>query len=419
MPDKQVWPPGHSDDTAVTAPIPPLARHRSQPQPPEEWEPERLSAGPWRLIIRAGTVFVALTVVGIGIGAIRSSWTPAPSVVTPVASASAPATDRGSAQAGAAQQQATPVGPGTSGEPVEPGASAPPRGGGAEPAVSTREARRVHDRFQRDLSAVQLDMDDKAVAQLEQGLALEMTRASFETARLRDDPVAAGIWPGTKVWVPRRTAEAGEWFVAAMHEPGVARVTDVLVRTKQGWRLVASTADTRTPAPELPAIAVDADGYATSLDEFTSGLRGTPKQVALAHLRSLERATDDERFADGPWTSTAVRLWQRERAQLRKAGWKLELSYRLTGKVRALRTVDGGALVWYAARSTEVRTAERPGTTVTLKGSAAVRTANRPFAQTASATYGRMYLAYVPPIDSTEPIRVLGDWTDVLESHGT
>ncbi|GAA2408229.1 hypothetical protein GCM10010404_77820 [Nonomuraea africana] len=277
----------------------------------------------------------------------------------------------------------------------------------------------MHDRFQRDLSAAQLAMDGKAVAELEQGLALEMTRASFETARLQDTKVPAGIWPGTKVWVPRRTAEAGEWFVATMHEPGVARVTDLMVQTGKGWRLAASTADTRDPAPEPPAIAVDPDGYATSLDEFTSGLRGTPRQIALAHLRSLERATEDERFADGPWTSTAVQLWQRERAQLRKAGWKLELSYRLTGQVRALRTTDGGALVWYSARSTEVREAQRQGTTVTLKGSAAVRTANRSFARTASATYGRMYLAHVPPIGSTEPIRVMGDWTDVLESHGT
>ncbi|MEU7893368.1 hypothetical protein AB0B45_10920 [Nonomuraea sp. NPDC049152] len=401
----------------MTSPIPPLARHRSQPQPPEEWEPERLSAGPWRLIIRAGTVFVVLAAVGIGLGAIRSSQAPSPSMAAPMATASAMAPPQGSPQAGAAGQPVTPVTPAS---PVTPAASAAPsRGDGARPAVTAQEAKRVHDRFQHELSAAQLDLDDKAVGELEQGLALEMTKASFQTARMQDAEVAAGIWPGTKVWVPRRTDDAGDWFVAAMHEPGVARVTDLLVKTEKGWRLAASTADTRDPAPELPAIAVDADGYAKSLDEFTSGLRGTPKQVALAHLRSLERATKDDRFAEGPWTSTAVRLWQRERAQLRKAGWDLKLSYRLNGKVRALRTVDGGALVWYSARSTEVRTAQRPGTTVTLKGSAAVRTANRPFAQTASATYGRMYLAHVPPIGSTEPIRVMGDWTDVLESHGT
>lgn len=386
-----------------------MARHRSQPQPPEdEWEPERLSAGPWRLIIGAGIVFVVLAAVGIGLGAIRSSREPSPSGALPMASASALESGRGSPEPGSTGQ---PVGPGTS--------AAPSRGDGAKPSVTAAEAKRVHDRFQRDLSAAQLAMDGKAVAELEQGLALEMTRASFETARLQDTKVPAGIWPGTKVWVPRRTAEAGEWFVATMHEPGVARVTDLMVQTGKGWRLAASTADTRDPAPEPPAIAVDPDGYATSLDEFTSGLRGTPRQIALAHLRSLERATEDERFADGPWTSTAVQLWQRERAQLRKAGWKLELSYRLTGQVRALRTTDGGALVWYSARSTEVREAQRQGTTVTLKGSAAVRTANRSFARTASATYGRMYLAHVPPIGSTEPIRVMGDWTDVLESHGT
>ncbi|MFE3451612.1 hypothetical protein ACFXJ8_22080 [Nonomuraea sp. NPDC059194] len=382
----------------MTAPIPPRARHRSQPRPPEDWEPERLSAGPWRLIIRAGTVFVVLAAVGIGLGAIRSSWAPTPSADTASAPPQSP-------------QAAVPSTPTVS--------AAPSRGDGAKPAVTAAEAKRVHDRFQRELSAAQLDLDDKAVGKLEQGLALEMTLAGFETARMRDSEVAAGIWPGTKVWVPRRTADTGDWFVAAMHQPGVARVTDVLVRTGKGWRLAASTADTRNPVPELPAIAVDADGYAMSLDEFASGLRGTPKQVALAHLRSLERATKDERFAEGPWTSTAVRRWQRERAQLRKAGWDLDLSYRLTGKVRALRTADGGALVWYSARSTEVRTAKRPGTTVTLKGSAAVRTANRPFAQKASATYGRMYVAHVPPIGSTEPIRVMGDWTDVLESHGT
>ncbi|WP_084965736.1 hypothetical protein [Thermoactinospora rubra] len=418
-PDRQVWPPSGE---------PPLARRRSQPVPPDEpdeledWEPERLAAGSRRgMVIWAAIVFVALALVGIGLGAMRSAKT------SPVREARADQPAMDAEAGGTADARVSPV-PRT-GSPGSPAGSPGPQAGSPGPrsaapvpgrtTITPAQARKVHDRFQRELSAAQQRLDDKAVGELEQGLALEMTRASFQTARMRREPLAAGIWPGTRVWVPRRTAGEEEWFAAVMHEPGVARVTDVLVATPDGWRLVASTADTRDPAPELPAMAVNADGYAESLPESATGLRATPRQVALAHLRSLEAATEDPLFAEGPWTSGAARFWQRERAQLRAAGWRLSLSYRLEGRVRALRTADGGALVWYAARSTEARTAQRPGTKVALKGPAGVRTGNRSFARTASATYGRMYLAYVPPAGSRKPVQVMGDWSDVLESHGS
>jgi hypothetical protein len=194
---------------------------------------------------------------------------------------------------------------------------------------------------------------------------------------------------------------------------------DVMASTPAGWRLVGSTADTRTAPAPLPEIATDAEGYATSLPENATGLRATPRQVARAHLASLESTRPDARFADGPWTSEAALFWRQERAQLERAGWRLSLSYRPEGPVRSLMTSDGGALVWYAARSTDQRTARRVGALVTLKGAAAVRTGNKAFSHSASVTYGRMYAAYIPPAGSNERVRVLGEWSEVLESHGT
>ncbi|GAA4234414.1 hypothetical protein GCM10023075_52900 [Streptosporangium album] len=276
----------------------------------------------------------------------------------------------------------------------------------------------IHGRYQRGLSKAQIALNQVAMGRLEHGLALEMSRASFKTARLEGTGVAWGVWPNPKVWAPRHVDGTPDWFVAICYRPGIARVFDLMSSTPAGWRLVASAADTQATPARLPKIATDADGYATSLPENAPGLLATPRQVAAAHLASMAGAEPDPMFADGPWTSDVVQFWQQERAQLEEAGWTLRLSYRQEGPVRALRTSDGGALIWYAARSVDARRAQRVGAKVSLKGSAAIRTANKAFTHSVSATYGRMYVAHVPPAGSTEPVRVLGEWSDVLESHG-
>ncbi|MFJ2033499.1 hypothetical protein [Streptosporangium sp. NPDC087985] len=295
---------------------------------------------------------------------------------------------------------------------VEASAAAHPLG------LSAKQVYGIHGRYQRELSKAQIALDQEAMGKLEHGLALEMSRASFKTARLEGTGVASGMWPNPKVWIPRHVDGTPDWFVAICYRPGIARVFDVMSSTPAGWRLVASAADTQSTPAQFPKIAADSDGYATSLPENAPGLLATPRQVAAAHLASMADAEPDPMFADGPWTSEVVEFWQQERARLEDAGWTLRLSYQQEGPVRALRTSDGGALVWYAARSVDARRAQYVGAKVSLKGSAAVRTANRAFTHSVSATYGRMYVAHVPPAGSTEPVRVLGEWSDVLESHG-
>ncbi|MEU8379077.1 hypothetical protein [Streptosporangium sp. NPDC048865] len=294
----------------------------------------------------------------------------------------------------------------------------PPAAVSRSPQLTAKEAYGIHGRYQRGLSVAQARKDQAAMAKLEHGLALEMTRAAFKTAEMQKTSLATGIWPNPQVWIPRHVEGAADWFVAVSHEPGVARIVDVMSSAPGGWRLVASAADTRATPARFPKIATDGEGYATSLPESATGLIATPRQIARAHLASLENAEIDPRFDDGPWTSEATLFWQQERVRLEQADWRLTLSYRLEGPVRALRTSDGGALVWYGARSTELREAVREGAKVKLKGSAAVRTRNKAFARSVSATYGRMYVTHVPPAGSNEPARVLGEWSDVLESHG-
>ncbi|WP_329427342.1 hypothetical protein OG339_44560 [Streptosporangium sp. NBC_01495] len=295
---------------------------------------------------------------------------------------------------------------------------ADPPAGSRSPQLTAKEAYGIHGRYQRGLSVAQARKDEAAMAKLEHGLALEMTRAGFKTAEMQGTSLATGIWPNPQVWIPRHVEGTADWFVAVSYEPGVARIVDVMSSAPGGWRLVASAADTRATPARFPKIATDGEGYATSLPESATGLSATPRQIARAHLASLENAEIDARFDEGPWTSEAALFWQQERARLDQADWRLTLSYRLEGPVRALRTSDGGALVWYGARSTELREAVREGAKVKLKGSAAVRTRNKSFARSVSATYGRMYVTHLPPAGSNEPARVLGEWSDVLESHG-
>ncbi|GIH93057.1 hypothetical protein ACFFMN_02660 [Planobispora siamensis] len=358
----------------------------------ERWEPERLPTSGWRKVVLSGA---ALAVAG-GVG----TWAAVSGSSEPV---TAPARSAPSAAPAGTPWQTV----------VPPSAESQPS------RITVEEARRIHDRYARDLSIAQAKRDARAMGELEQGLALEMSRASFETARMRGEKPVSGLWPEPELLVPRDAGGTTGWFAAVSHQKGVARISEVLTATPDGWRATAFTTDTRTPPEPLPGVATDSGGYATSLPENASGLLATPRQVARAHLASLESATPDPRFADGPWTDRAVRFWQQERARLERAGWRLTLSFRPEGPVRSLMTDDGGALIWYGARSTDLRQARRAGAKVALKGSAAVRTDGEAFARTASATYGRIYVAHVPPAGSSERVRVLGEWSEVLESHGT
>jgi hypothetical protein len=398
-----------------------------------EWHPERLlTAFDWRKVILFGAILVIIAGAAFWL-AVRIPSEPS-LAANPIKS---PATDWGRSVPPSSTPTPSTSKPAKSGTPKPspsptkasrtekpkarvavppPPVESPARP--SSPQLTAREAYGIHGRYQRGLSTAQARKDQEAMGKLEHGLALEMTRAGFKTAKMEGTSLASGIWPNPKVWIPRHVEGSADWFVAISYEPGVARVIDVMSSAPGGWRLVASAADARATPGRFPKIATDSEGYATSLSENVSGLSATPQQIARAHLASLERAEVDPRFADGPWTSEAALFWQQERAQLEEAGWKLTLDYRLEGPVRAMRTSDGGALVWYGARSTEVRKAQQEGAQVTLKGSAAVRTANKSFAHSVSATYGRMYVTYVPPAGSTDPARVLGEWSDVLESHG-
>ncbi len=418
------------------------SRHDSEQG--SDWHPERLPSFDWRKVILFTAVLAIIAASAFWLATRETSGPSLAANPTPDSS------DAGwekavSSPSPSPTPSSSPPTPGSTPKPAKSGRSSPrPEATGTEkppaekprtetettppnsdspaasrpPQLTVKEAYGIHGRYQRGLSAAQSRKDQAAMAKLEHGLALEMTRAGFKTAEMEKKSLASGIWPNPQMWIPRHVNGTADWFVAVSYEPGVARVVDVMSSAPGGWRLVASAADTRATPARFPKIATDAEGYATSLPENATGLSTSPRQIARAHLASLEHAEVDARFDEGPWTSEAALFWQQERAQLRQADWKLTLSYRLEGPVRALRTSDGGALVWYGARSTEVREAEREGATVKLKGSAAVRTRGKAFAHSVSATYGRMYVTYVPPAGSNEPARVLGEWSDVLESHG-
>ncbi|GHH66026.1 hypothetical protein GCM10017673_11060 [Streptosporangium violaceochromogenes] len=407
-----------------------------------DWPPERLPTFNWRKVVLLGTTVTLLS--GAGIWLVKANTSGAQTLVAdPSPQTAGPGEESTPAQPFPGTGSGAAVGrdPMPSTPSLEDGAKDTRSAGrkddpsarsrqiavsptdGARPEadpsqLTVKQAYRIHGRYQKGLSAAQAGLDQAAMGKLEAGLAVEMTRAGFKTARMQGESVASGIWPNPRVWVPRHVEGRADWFVAMSYEPGVARVVDVMSSTPAGWRLVTSAADTRATPARFPAIATDSGGYATSLPEDAPGLLATPRQIARAHLAALESAKPDPRFEEGPWTSEAVEFWRQERAQLEQAGWILSLSYRPAGPLLALKTQDGGALVWYGARSTEARMAERAGAKVRLKGSAAVRTGNRAFAHSVSATYGRMYVTYVPPAGSTEPARVLGEWSDVLESHG-
>ncbi|MFG2885243.1 hypothetical protein ACGFYV_23615 [Streptomyces sp. NPDC048297] len=171
---------------------------------------------------------------------------------------------------------------------------------------------------------------------------LELTDATFTI------PKKAG-WP--------------RWFVAdtKANKGGAARWLLVFTRSDLGrpWQVAYLT----LVAPgSVPKFKTDKDGWAETVPADTTGQAVPPSELSRTYTTYLK--SGGKTFADGSYTS----VWRSDRAkQAKKPGLVRQyIDQPLTRDdyaPLALRTADGGALVFFTAHHFEKRTAA-PGTSV-------------------------------------------------------
>ncbi|MBX6766240.1 MAG: hypothetical protein IRY90_03650 [Actinomadura rubrobrunea] len=240
------------------------------------------------------------------------------------------------------------------------------------PALTKDEARRVLTRYADAANRAGQRLDGAALAAVETEPQLSMDRAAFKLGRAARQPFLPVKFVKSAFYIPRMDGYP-RWFAVdattSATPPGDTKprqTRHALVFTKAGpkapWLLAAS------PPPgddELSSVRLDKDGYATTVAPSASGLAVAPSAVGAAHAALLTegpRAPGASVLAPGPQTTQSYDALQQVRAGLRKNGVTLRSRFVPdSSPVYALRTKDGGALVWYVLRQHESYRSPRRG----------------------------------------------------------
>jgi hypothetical protein len=177
-----------------------------------------------------------------------------------------------------------------------------------------------------------------------------------------------------RYFIPRHTPGQQPWFavLARGQELGTKKPTVwtsylVFTETRPGaWRMSAEAPIDK--GEHLPAVKVDADGFATAVDPDATGLAIRPSQLPLAVTDNYVTGgkSDGAVFASTPDLTAQRKAYKEHLTMLRPHG-RSEFVYanNLTPEVYALATSDGGALV-VASSAHAQHDSTHPGYSLTL-----------------------------------------------------
>jgi hypothetical protein len=333
-PGGQWWP----DDSSSTAPYGVQRRRRF----------------PVRLIVTAGVAVAAVAAITAFViprhGAIRLS---------PAANPSA-----GTGQHGSSASTGT-------------GATAAPSPAATAPAITRAEAQRLLSRWSRVNNQANEQRSDALLGTIEAGSSYRLDIGAYRFERA-SNPSTAGYEPFAPVraayYIPRQPANGGypHWFLAsvtyaALASPQHATGSGFLLFTQAGpgaaWKEVLEPYTLPGTGP-APFIATDAQGYAAAITPAAdNGLAIAPGQIGQATAASLD-GTGLPALAV-PANLADVRDKAFWRARLPATGTVTDRHLAAPGPVFGLRTVTGGALLFYSMTA-RLTLAPPPGETFRL-----------------------------------------------------
>ncbi|MEU3843334.1 hypothetical protein AB0E88_25240 [Streptomyces sp. NPDC028635] len=209
------------------------------------------------------------------------------------------------------------------------------------------------------------------------------------------------------------------WFVADAHgnRAGKSRWLLVFLRHDQDepWQVGYLTL---AKPGSVPRFKTDADGFAEAVDAGAADLAATPESLSRRYTTYLKSGGDG--FADGPYTS----VWRAAREkQARRPG--LANQYIDTPLTRgdyaplALRTADGGALVFFTTRHYQKQTAA-PGVTVPDPGRDVLALTSGEIKQSLTMEFVSNEVALDPPRTSgRSEVSVLGRTQGMTSAQGS
>jgi hypothetical protein len=241
------------------------------------------------------------------------------------------------------------------------------------PAISRQQAAQVLSDYEKTDNQANRDLNDSLLNSVETGPQLSMDSASYKLHRVTNARYAPFTFTKPAFYIPRLTAYPHWFAVDAVAGPvtGKGRPPRFAMLFRQEapgapWRLAADPYVTSASSP-LSAIRLDSSGYATPIAADEAGrLAVAPDKIVPAHanlLTSGPAAPGAASLAGGPQTNQAYNALQQARGGFAKLGVDLTSRFTPSGQpVYALRTTDGGAIVWYVLQQQETYVSAKPGT---------------------------------------------------------
>ncbi|MFD0901455.1 hypothetical protein [Actinomadura sediminis] len=279
--------------------------------------------------------------------------------------------------------------------------SGAPAAADGPPALSRAQAERVLASYTAAADRAGQKLDRRALTAIETDPQLSMDAAMFKKYRATRQRPPKLSFAKTTFFIPRIQGHPRWFAVGAGGGGGAGSRPHAMLFTQEKaggpWLLAAD------PAPgdgALGRVKLDDQGFAEPVAPEADGLAVAPARLPRAHATLMTDGPDASgaaAFADGPTTGRAYQALQQVTKSL--AGQGVELSSTFAPapyRVYALRTKDGGALVWYAMKQYEAYSAAKRGSLavsgdlVGLAPARSVRTRLKTMVLT-------QYLAVVPP----------------------
>jgi hypothetical protein len=273
------------------------------------------------------------------------------------------------------------------------------------PAITKKQAKQVVSHYWEVNNEANEQRSDSLLGTVEEGSSYRMDTGAYRFDRA-SNPSGAGYAPfdatHTAYYIPWQSASAAypHWFAVAVtiadltspqHPTGSGYLVFSQASPGASWKDVVEP-DMVTGSGPTPQIATDAKGYATQVDDGTSGLSIAPGKISPMTASAL----------DNPGTAT-IKVPGTLADEMDEAHWRSRLPAGSTdsdkhqagaGPVFGLRTKDGGAVLFYSV-SAQLALATPPGHSFELDIPGYYSCSQT--LTSADIGYIEQFAAYVPP----------------------
>jgi hypothetical protein len=311
--------------------------------------------------------------------------------------------------------------------------------------LTKAQAQQVLSAYQTTNNRANLALDATLLASAETGAQLDMDTAGYKLRRATNQKFVQFSYTKPVFYIPRLSGYPRWFAVDAISAPAAGPGQDqrqrsgqrssggrqavvppmpqqhrhalLFVQDKAGapWRLAA---DPYPTGKSLGGVAVDSAGYATAVSPQDAKLTLSPTKIGAAHAALL---TDGPKAAGvggigaGLHTTKTYDALRQATGQFIRIGVGLTTRFAPTTEpVYALRTSDGGALVWYVLRQNERYATRKPGV-VTISGDLVGLAPPGKVKERLDTTVLIQYLAKVPP-KGKGPAEVIGTYRKAVQA---